>query len=159
VFKKLRLLSQRIRVPFSSRRISAVASAQSIGGPLLALLVVEGVGEVDPQAAIVAKSSPNLVKNIEQVPDKMIRMRLVTELSGPSIGPGSRRAVPPQEVKRRRSQASLHAVALDLPQARQRVRMQDLNTAGAVLVVRNSSSITACGSGTFMRRGYPSLGL
>ena len=82
-----RLLAKTLRISPATAVEPAPGSIRCVGRSLLALLIVEGVGEVHPETAVILQNLPHFVEDAEQMPDEFVRMGFVAEFAHPSIWP------------------------------------------------------------------------
>src|SRR5579872_7353917 len=101
VLEELRLPPQRLGIAPTPRGKPPRGAVGRVRRSLLALLVVIGVGQVNPEAAIVTKHSPGLVEHIQEMADIAVRVIFMAQLTVPIIGPGGNCAVAPKQVERR----------------------------------------------------------
>src|SRR5206468_3911828 len=99
VLEELWLLAEGIGVTLPSGGKPALAAVRCIGRSLLSLLVVEGVGEVYPEAAVSPQGPPDLVEDMQQVADEVVRVWLVPQFTLPPVRPSRHGSVPTQEIE------------------------------------------------------------
>ena len=126
VLEELGLLPQCVRIALTACGKAAVGAIGGIGGPLLSLPVVVGIGQVDPQAAIVLEHPPDLIEDVEQMAHELVGMGLVAELAFPAVWPGRGGAVAPEQIERRGGECDLDRVVRKAAQAAQRVAIEYL---------------------------------
>ena len=142
VLKKFGLLSQRLRVALAACRKTATRTIRSIGSPLFALFIVVCIREIHPQAAVVPQGPPHLVENIQQVPDKIVRMFFMSQLAVPMVRPSSRGAIPALQVKGRGGQADLDSFRFDCSETVDCIGVEDSD--GIVRILCDSLLNSRC---------------
>jgi hypothetical protein len=126
VLEKVRLIPQRLSVASTPSSETAFGAIWGVGGTLLALLIVKRIREVHPQAAIVSKDPPNLVEDLEQMPDEVIGMWFVSQFALPTVRPENRSTVPALQIERRGGECNLDQFGRKCPEARYCICRQNL---------------------------------
>src|ERR1043166_4921504 len=79
VLEELWLTPKRFSVSAPSSRKAPIGTIWCICSAFLALLIVVGVPEIDPNATVILESSPDLVEDHKQMTDVLVGMRFVTQ--------------------------------------------------------------------------------
>jgi hypothetical protein len=127
MLEELCLLSQSRGIAFPSGSKTTMTTIRGVGRALLALLIVEGIRKIDPEAAVLAEHAPDFIKDTQQMADKIIRMGLMAKLTFSPVWPAYRCGIAAQKIEWWRSQTGLHYLVRQDFQPSQCITRKNMN--------------------------------